>query len=294
MTRIEKMKNNFKNALYILPTSILFLMFTFYPLVKTIIQSFYITDPKGVLQSFNGIKNYVSVLSSPVYLESMKTTFIFSIVTVTLTVVLATTLAVLLNENIIGERFFGLIFSSTMGISVASASLFWNFLFHPTIGILNKIIVALGFDPVMFITDPKIALIFVSIVVIWMNLGFCFIILYGGIKNIDRSYYESAYIVGGNLWFRTKNITLPLLSPSLFFVVIISIINSFQSFGVVDMLTRGGPANSTNLLIYNLYKDGFVNFQIGLAAAQGIILFVIVFVISKVLGIVMEKKVTYQ
>ena len=288
------MKTNYKNILYVLPIFLILFMFSFYPLIKTIIQSFYITDPKGKLLSFNGINNYIDLFTNPIYLESLKTTVIFSIVTVIGTVFLATLLAVLVNENIIGERFFSLIFSSTMGISVASASLFWNFLFHPTMGVLNKIIGAIGFGPIMFITDPKYAFISVCIVTIWMNLGFSFIILYGGIKNIDKSYYESADLVGGNLWFRTKKITIPLLSPSLFFVLVISIINSFQSFGVVDMLTRGGPANSTNLLIYNLYNDGFVNFQIGIAASQGITLFIMIFLITRVVLGNIEKKVTYQ
>ena len=127
-----------------------------------------------------------------------------------------------------------------------------------------------------------------------MNIGFAYLILNGGIKNIDSSYYESADIVGGGFWYRLRKITIPLLSPSLFFVLTISIIHSFQTFGVIDMLTKGGPNNATNLLVYSLYKDAFVNFQFGSAAAQGVILFLIIFLISRIQTKLTERWVTYQ
>ena len=127
-----------------------------------------------------------------------------------------------------------------------------------------------------------------------MNIGFAYLVLIGGVKNIDNSFYESADIVGGGFWYKLRKITIPLLSPSLFFVLTISIINAFQTFGVIDMLTKGGPSNTTTLMVYSLYKEAFVNFQYGRATAQGVILFIIIFIVSRIQVKLTERLVTYQ
>lgn len=280
--------------IYLLPSMLIFLIFTFYPFVKTLITSFFATTNTGALTQFVDIQNYIALFTNPKYLQNLGNTFLYLLLTVPLTVIIALLLAVLSCSNLPGMGVFRTIFSSTMGISVAAGSVFWNLLFHPTAGLLNHIVMTLGGKPVGWLTDANCALLSVSAVSIWMNLGFSYLVLMGGLKNIDDSHYESVEIVGGGFFYCLFKVTIPLISPSLFFVLTTALIGAFQSFGLIDMLTAGGPNNSTNLLVYRLYKDAFVNFRIGSASAQGVVLFLLILLVSQLQTKLTERLVTYQ
>lgn len=294
LQRTMAVKNWFSSILYVTPSIILFSVFVIYPFVRTIIQSLYLSNNRGELTLFTGLSNYIALLGNPVYQKSFLITCIYTLITVPLTIVISLSLAVLSSGKMKGMGIFRTLFSSTMGISVAAGSVFWNFLFHPTVGLLNVVITTFGGEKLGWLTAPKIALISVAVVSVWMNIGFSYLVLMGGLKNIDSSYYESVEIVGGGFFYRLFKVTIPLLSPSLFFVFITSVIGAFQSFGVIDMLTQGGPMNGTNLLVYGIYKEAFVNYQYGSATAQGVILFLIIFAVSMLQIKITEKWVTYQ
>ena len=280
--------------IYLLPSMLIFLIFTFYPFVKTRVTSFFATTNTGALTQFVDIQNYISLFTDPKYLQNLGNTLLYLVLTVPLTVIISLMLAVLSCSNLPGMGVFRTIFSSTMGISVAAGSVFWNLLFHPTAGLLNHLISSLGGRPVGWLTDANCALLSVSAVSIWMNIGFSYLVLMGGLKNIDDSHYESVEIVGGGFFYRLFKVTIPLISPSLFFVFTTALIGAFQSFGLIDMLTAGGPNNSTNLLVYRLYKDAFVNFRIGSASAQGVVLFLLILLVSQLQTKLTERLVTYQ
>lgn len=280
--------------IYLLPSMLIFLIFTFYPFVKTLVTSFFATTNTGALTQFVDIQNYISLFTDPKYLQNLGNTLLYLVLTVPLTVIISLMLAVLSCSNLPGMGVFRTIFSSTMGISVAAGSVFWNLLFHPTAGLLNHLISSLGGRPVGWLTDANCALLSVSAVSIWMNIGFSYLVLMGGLKNIDDSHYESVEIVGGGFFYRLFKVTIPLISPSLFFVFTTALIGAFQSFGLIDMLTAGGPNNSTNLLVYRLYKDAFVNFRIGSASAQGVVLFLLILLVSQLQTKLTERLVTYQ
>ena len=280
--------------IYLLPSMLIFLIFTFYPFVKTLVTSFFATTNTGALTQFVDIQNYISLFTDPKYLQNLGNTLLYLVLTVPLTVIISLMLAVLSCSNLPGMGVFRTIFSSTMGISVAAGSVFWNLLFHPTAGLLNHLISSLGGRPVGWLTDANCALLSVSAVSIWMNIGFSSLVLLGGLKNIDDSHYESVEIVGGGFFYRLFKVTIPLISPSLFFVFTTALIGAFQSFGLIDMLTAGGPNNSTNLLVYRLYKDAFVNFRIGSASAQGVVLFLLILLVSQLQTKLTERLVTYQ
>ena len=280
--------------IYLLPSMLIFLIFTFYPFVKTLVTSFFATTNTGALTQFVDIHNYISLFTDPKYLQNLGNTLLYLVLTVPLTVIISLMLAVLSCSNLPGMGVFRTIFSSTMGISVAAGSVFWNLLFHPTAGLLNHLISSLGGRPVGWLTDANCALLSVSAVSIWMNIGFSYLVLMGGLKNIDDSHYESVEIVGGGFFYRLFKVTIPLISPSLFFVFTTALIGAFQSFGLIDMLTAGGPNNSTNLLVYRLYKDAFVNFRIGSASAQGVVLFLLILLVSQLQTKLTERLVTYQ
>ncbi len=281
-------------VIYVLPSMLIFLIFVIYPFVKNIVTSAFATSNTGSLTSFVGLSNYIDLFTDPQYLQILKNTVIYTVLTVPLTVVISLLLAVLSCTDRPGMGIFRTIFSSTMGISVAAGSVFWNLLFHPTAGLLNHVVQFFGGESIGWLTDSHYALISISVVSIWMNIGFSYLVLMGGLKNIDDSHYESVEIVGGGFFYRLRKVTIPLISPSLFFVVTTSLINAFQSFGLIDMLTSGGPNNSTNLMVYRLYNDAFVNFRFGSASAQGVILFVVIFLVSQLQTKLTERMVTYQ
>lgn len=283
-----------KGMLFLFPSLLLFSVFLFYPMARTLYLSFFLTDNRGMATVFVGFENFTRIFSSDLFIKSLTSTFLFVLYTVPGTILIALFLAILANEKLRGIGIFRMIFSSTMGISVAAASVFWLFLFHPSIGFLNQILSWFGIGAIGWLTDPSWALFSVSISTIWMNLGFTFLILLGGLQSIDRYLYESADIDGAGYFYKLRRITIPMLSPTLFFVVTVTMINAFQTFGQIDMLTRGGPQNETNLLVYSIYREAFVNYQYGTASAQAVILFAIILLMTLIQFKLGEKKVHYQ
>lgn len=292
--RKRRTKNVLKGMLFLLPSIVFFSIFLFYPMIRTVYLSFFLTNASGAPTVFVGMDNFIQIFSAPLFLNSLKTTFLFVLYTVPGTIVISLFLAVIANEKLRGIGVFRTIFSSTMGISVAAASVFWMFLFHPTMGWLNQFLSIFGMEAIGWLTDPKWALLSVSLSTIWMNIGFTFLILLGGLQSIDSYLYESADIDGAGYFYKLRRITVPMLSPTLFFVVTVTLINAFQTFGQVDMLTRGGPVNETNVIVYSIYRDAFVNYQYGTASAQAVILFAIILGLTLLQFKLGERKVHYQ
>ncbi|MCM3756221.1 sugar ABC transporter permease [Sporosarcina aquimarina] len=280
--------------LYLLPSIILFAVFLFYPMIRTIYLSFFLTDQNGNAAVSVGFENYSYLLTSPAFLNSMKATGLFVLYTVPVGIILALFFALLANEKLKGIGFFRTMYSSTMGISVAASSVIWLFLFHPSVGVFNRILLVLDFPQIQWLLDPEWALVSIAISTIWMNTGFSFLILLGGLQNIDEHLYESSRIDGAGYFYRLRRITIPMLSPTLFFIITISLINAFQTFGQIDILTKGGPSQSTNLIVYSIYREAFINYQFGTASAQAVILFIIILVVTLLQFKLVERKVHYQ
>ncbi|MED4212047.1 sugar ABC transporter permease [Priestia megaterium] len=279
---------------YLLPSLLLFSVFLFYPMIKTLYLSLFITDTQGNPLNFVGLQNFLYLFTDPNFLQSMKATFLFVLYTVPIGLVIALFLALIANEKLKGICFFRTMFSSTMGMSVAASSVIWMFMYNPTIGVINKVLNLVGIHDVQWLLDPKYALVAVSISTIWMNIGFTFLILLGGLQNIDEKLYENARIAGVSYWYQLRKITLPMLSPTLFFIITVSFINAFQTFGQIDILTKGGPTDSTNVIVYSIYKDAFVNYNVGSASAQATILFFCILLVTALQFKLGERKVHYQ
>jgi ABC-type sugar transport system permease subunit len=280
--------------LYLLPSIILFSVFVFYPMFRTIYLSFFLTDQAGEAAIFVGLENYTYLLESDAFLNSIKATFLFVLYTVPTGIIIALVLALLANEKLRGIGIFRTIYASTMGISVAASSVVWLFLFHPSVGMFNKLLNIFNLPQIEWLLDPTWALFSVSLSTIWLNTGFSFLIILGGLQNIDEHLYESARIDGASYWYRLKRITIPMLSPTLFFIITISLINAFQTFGQIDILTKGGPSQSTNLIVYSIYKEAFINYQFGTASAQAVFLFICILIVTILQFKLGEKKVHYQ
>lgn len=294
-TKTRKKRSDLGAAmLYLWPSLLLFAVFIFYPMFKTVFLSFFLTDYDGKPAVFVGLENYAYLFQSESFRKSIKATLLFVLLTVPFGILLSLSLALMANEKLKGIGFFRTIFSSTMGMSVAASSVIWLFLFHPSIGAFNQFLSLLNLPEVQWLLDPNWAMLSVAVTTIWMNTGFCFLILLGGLQNIDEHLYESARIQGASYWYRLRRITIPMLSPTLFFIVTVSLINAFQTFGQIDILTQGGPAEATNLIVYAIYREAFINYQFGTASAQSVFLFFCILIVTILQFKLGERKVFYQ
>lgn len=279
---------------FIMPTTILLTLFTFYPFFKSIFLSFFMTDPLGNIVKFVGFDNYIKLIEDDSFINSLLVTGKFILYTVPIGILLALILATMTHNKLKGMKIFQFFFSLPIAMSVGTSSLIWLILFNPTAGILNYLLVSAGLDPIRWLTDPNWALISVSIMTIWMGLGFNYIILLAGVQNIPEEIYESARIDGAGKIATFFKITIPLTSPTLFFVLIISVINTMQAFGQFNILTSGGPVETTNVFVFSLYQEAFVNFQFGLGSARAVILFIMILILTWLQFKFGEKKVHYQ
>ena len=280
---------------FLAPSIVLFGAFVFYPLVKSVYLGFYIENPFRTRQIYVGFDQYRDVLASSEFVSSLLVTVTFTLYTVVPALVIATFLAVLANQKLPGVVVFRTIFASPLAASVALTAVFWLVLLHPTIGILNEWIETLGLPRVdwlndggwavtehsgvskltSWISDPNWALLSVSMATVWMNVGLFTIILLAGLQTIPDELYESARVDGAGRWAQFWHVTLPMLSPTLFFASVVGVIFAFQAFGQIDIMTGGGPVDATNVVIYSIYQEAFQNFRYGAASVQAVALFVI-------------------
>lgn len=262
------------------PSILILGTFVFYPMIKTFWLSTQTTDLMGNPIKSVGFKNFTNLFNSEIFRTSITVTLIFVLVTTVVTVVLAYWLAILASSKLKGIGFFRTIFSATMGISVTVASILWLFMFNPQIGMFSRILAFLHLPDINWLSDPVWALVAIIGTTVWMNLGFSFLILLGAVQAIPEDLYQVADLNGASKWLRLTKITLPATEPTVFFVTVVTLINAFQTFGQVDILTAGGPDYHTNLLVYSIYQDAFVNHAVGRASAESVVLTVIIMVVT--------------
>ncbi|MNL10198.1 sn-glycerol-3-phosphate transport system permease protein UgpA [compost metagenome] len=203
-------------------------------------------------------------------------------------------MSALAHAKLRGMRLFQFIFSLPLAVSVSTSSVIWMMLFHPTMGMFNYFLSLAGISPVQWLTDPSWALLSIAMMTVWMNSGFNFIVLLSGLQGISEDIYDSAKIDGSGPIQTFIKLVMPLLSPTIFFLFVVSVISSLQSFGQIHILTKGGPAGSTEVLVYSIYKEAFVNYQFGTGSAISIVLFLIILLLTFIQFTFVEKKVHYQ
>ena len=284
-----KKKWNIIPYFYLIPSMLVFAIFLFYPFFKTIYLSLYKTNKMGQAKLFVGLGNYQELLSSASFRNSLKVTLIFVVIVVFGSMILGLVAAVLCNKAFPGIRFFSTAYALPMAIASSSAAMIFQIMLHPSVGIVNKL---LGLD-INWLNDPKTALYCVAILTAWLNSGINFLYFSAGLGNIDETIYERASVDGASGVQQFFSLTLPGLSPIMFYTLVVNIIQAFQSFGQIKILTEGGPNESTNVIVYSIYRDAFFNYRFGSAAAQSVILFIIVMFITLVMFRIDKKGVTY-
>ncbi len=267
--------DNFQYKLLILPALIGTLIFIVIPVVFSFGLSFCEWDLLSDIR-FAGLKNYFELLTSPNFALILKNTFVFAISVTLIAVVIPVILAAVLNNKIRGSEFFKTAYFLPFITPMIVIAIIWEWIFDPNFGLLNYLLKT----HINWLYDTKTALFALIIVSAWKLIGYNMVILLSGFSTISQNIYESAKIDGASPLNTFFKITLPLLSPTIFFVVIISTISSFQVFDLIYLMTQGGPMDSTNVLVYWIYKNAFEFFNIGAASAGAYILFVIVFVLT--------------
>lgn len=291
--RRHEIKQWWRAAPYLGPSLILFAIFVFIPLIRTVVLSTYSTTPIGEMTKFVGTKWFERLISSPVYLNSLKVTLKFVLYTVPGVIVLSLLLATLANLRLRGISFYRIAFAITLAVSGATAALIFMFLYHPVIGTFNYLMELVGVGRVPWLTDARFALMSVAIPRIWLQTGFATVVLLAGMQGISEELYEAAKIDGAGFWHSWRHITLPLVTPSLFFLLVVVSLNAFQTFTEVNVLTAGGPVDSTQVVVHEIYRSFYFNGQYGYASAQALILFVIILALTIIQFGVIEKRVHY-
>jgi len=280
--------------IFLAPSLVIFSAFVFYPLFKAVYLGFYETDPFGNQGDFAGLDQYRAVLTSESFRHSLWITFLFALYTVPPGILLGLALALLANQKLPGISIFRIMFSSTVATSVAVASLMWLTLLNPSVGLLNYFLVETGQPRIDWLNDLDWALPAVSATTVWLNLGLAFIVILAGLQAIPEELYESARVEGAGGWSLFWHVTLPMLSPTLFFVSVVGTILAFQSFGQIHILTRGGPLDATTVIVYSIWQDAFQRFDYGVASVQAVALFLLVLGLTVVQIRFLERRVFYQ
>ncbi|WP_282920669.1 carbohydrate ABC transporter permease [Ignavigranum ruoffiae] len=269
---IEKYK---AYAYLLAPISIL-TIFMFWPFFKTLERSLFLTNNLGQNAKFLGWANYSELLTSPSFWNSVLVTFNFVVIVVIFGVLLGFLTALLCQRTFPGIKFFSTSYAMPMAIASAGMAMIFQVMLNPTVGIINKIMGTY----INYLSQPNSALLVIGLLTGWLNSGMNFLYFSSGIASIDESLYESSSIDGANRWQQFLYITLPSLKPTLFFVIVTNVINAFQGFGQINILTKGGPGQATNVIVYDIYRNAFMNYRYGFASAESVILFLIVMILT--------------
>ncbi len=230
---------------------------------------------------FVGFDNYAKLASDPVFMKSFVNTVIYGIVLVPIVIFLALILGVVLNSHVFGKGILRLAFYLPNISSMVAVSVVWMILFLPSYGPINQFLTSLGIaNPPKWLNSSWTSLFSIIIVGVWQRIGYNIIIILAGLQGIPDSLYEAADIDGANGVQKFRFITIPSLSNTMFFLTMISFISSFQVFTPVQVMTQGGPGNSSSVLVYYIYRTAFMNNNIGYASAMSWVLFFLVFVFS--------------
>jgi sn-glycerol 3-phosphate transport system permease protein len=281
---------------FVAPSLVLFSVWIFYPLVRSVYLSFHGNDLFGRPAAFVGLAQYQQLFTSPNLRETIVRTAIFAVLTVVPGLILGTVIALTLQARIAGIGIFRTLLATPFAFSVATASVIFQIFFNPGVGVFNGILNIFHAQPVGWLTNPATALVSVAVATVWLQLGYNVLVLSSGLQGIPEEIYEAARLDGARGLRLATRVTLPMLTPTLFFLLVVSTITALQSFGQIHILTRGGPAGATTTLVYSLYLNAFAfgSTNYGLASAMALVLFFIVIAVTAIQFGVLERRVFYR
>jgi sn-glycerol 3-phosphate transport system permease protein len=277
----------------IAPQATIIVIFFFWPAAQALIQSLQQSDAFGTSVEWVGLENFVNLWNDDTYLESFKTTAIFSIWVAVMGISLSMLLAYFADRVTRGSTFYRTLLIWPYAVAPAVAGVVWLFLFSPSIGVVSYALNQWGFQWNALLNSQH-AMALVVMAAVWKQISYNFLFFLAGLQSIPKSLIEAAAIDGAGPWHRFWTIQFPLLSPTSFFLLVLNVVYAFfDTFGIIDAATKGGPGKDTAILVYKVYFDGFKALDLGGSAAQSVVLMVIVISLTVVQFRYVEKKVNY-
>ena len=294
MIKPSKKKSKLLPYLLILPTAAFVALFTAWPVLLSVYQSFFrqrMTIARFREPTFIGFGNYVELFSDPYFIQVIKNTLIYVIGTVPISVMLGFLFSLLVNRKVKGVGIFRLAFFHPMVMPMVSAATIWLFLFTPDYGLFNTALRFLGYSgPENWTGNPNLALLSVMIVALWKNAGYYMIFYLAGLQNIPQNVYEAAALDGANGWQTPWRITFPLLRRTTVFIITVAFIDAFRTIDHIFVLTSGGPSRASTVLLFELWDQRFGNQDIGASAAITVIFIMVLLAFTITNFMVSERK----
>lgn len=292
------MKNRSKSMkllpyLLVSPAVIILTIFYIYPILYNVYLSFFTWNMRGPMK-FAGLDNYIELFKGRDFLGTLSNTLLYMVMDVTLVMVLAMLLALFLQKNTFINRFIQTLSFTPNIISLISVSLIWMWLMNTDTGLFNYLLSLIGAEPVGWLTDKQVALFSLVLVSVWKSVGFNALIITSALGSIPAHLYEAAALDNASKQSVFFQITLKMISPTLFFLILMNIIGSFQVFETINIMTQGGPANATNTLIFSIHKQSFEYYRVGYAAAMAVVLMAIVGLITIFYFKALNRRVHYR
>ncbi|WP_329173833.1 carbohydrate ABC transporter permease [Streptomyces sp. NBC_01477] len=276
------------------PNMLLLLLFAYWPVVYNAYLSFTDWDMISATKGFVGLGNYTDLLGDPDFRTTLWTTVLFVVGIVAGGMLLGLLTALLLNQRLRGRNAVRTLVFAPYVLSGAAVGTLWLFIFDPNYGLIHPLLAPIGLAAPAMMTDSHWALSGLVLVYLWKNIGFVAVVYLAGLQGLPKEVYEAAALDGAGAWRRLTRITLPLLSPVTFFLLVTSVISTFQAFDVIAVMTGGGPGTSTSILSWFIYDQGFRAFDAGRASAAAMIMFVVLLLMTAVQARFLERKVHYQ
>jgi len=269
-----------------------------YPVLYGFVISFMNMNSLGKLKSasFCGLDNYTRILGDPIALSAFAKSFGFSAAFTLLTIVFAVVLAIMLNRKFIGRTAVRTMIYMPYVTNIIAVGIVWKFILNPYSGIINRFLLHMGMAEEalpLWLSGTSSALMTTAFINTWVNLAFPIIIILASLQDVPKELFESAEIDGASVWRRTRSIVFPMISPTLFFVLLVTLITSFRNYAVMIALTNGGPGDATRVISLNIYEEAFTYYKFSYASAQSVVLFIIVLAISLIQWRFQEKWVHY-
>lgn len=289
-----KWGEDLRALLFTLPAMLPLSLFWFYPLGYIIYLSFVEWDFMSPDKLFVGLSNYRALLDNPAFYQSLRVSLLFCLGSVIPVIVIGLAFALLLNRNMKGGGIYRLLMFSPWVTPTVAVSIVWSWIYEPEVGLANTLLRAFGLEGVRWLEDPAWALVAILIVTVWKSAGWGMVFYLVALRNVPSELLEAAELDGAGSWRKFTSVTLSLISPTTFFLVIVQVISALQAYDQINVLTQGGPAGSTRTLLYLYYQAAFDSFQIGEASAVAITLVISCMALSLLSFGVGRKTVHYH
>jgi sn-glycerol 3-phosphate transport system permease protein len=280
--------------LLLLPSLCLLIVFTYYPTIGTLYDSFFSNQTVINPKVFLGLDNYTLLLEDEVFIQTLKNTLYFALTTVPLSIMLSLVMALLVFQKIKARALVRLAYFTPTILPMVAVANIWLFFYAPEIGLINQILDFFGFNQYNFLGESQSVMEALIVMTVWKEAGFFMIFYLAALQSLPKDLTEAACIEGASSWTIFWKITFPLLMPTTFFILINALLNSFKLVDHLFILTKGGPDNASNLLLYYIYEVAFSFFDYAYAASLTVVLLIILTIVSLIQFGILEKKIHYK